>query len=500
MVDPESPPLLADLDRRAWVGMRQLFRRQLVNLVVGLAAGITLARTLSPAEFGAFAIISFVVAAFTILGDLGLNASLIQRREPPADEELQHALAIQLILATAVVIAVWIAATWLTALYPRLGPNTVWLTRLFALSLFFVPLRSISLVRLERALRYRPIAFVEMAESFVFQATAVGLALSGFGVASFVIAALARGLVGAVALYRASPWPLKLRLGRGPTGDLLRYGFSFQAGGILQALSGWVTPALVGTIAGPGAVGYLGLAGTTARRPLTLVDAVMRVSFPHFSALQSAREELDRRVIAYLVGFIWVVSSWLAFLLVVGRPLIELLYSSKWHLAVVPMLIFAGTLPLEVIFWTMGFSYAAVNRNWDVVRILSARSLLNIAVAVTLVPTIGYLGVPLASLASAILVAPVLLARFSPGFLRTLLGAVAWIVPAVGGAYAAGRLGAALAGHGSARLLAVGGFVEIVAFLILSMLLAPSAYRAIAKAAAIGRLRQLRAAAAAAAA
>lgn len=470
-----------DLDRRAWQGIRALFARQFANLVLGLAGGIALARILSPPQFGVYAIVTFVVGVTMLLGDLGLGASLIQRLHPPSDRELQLVFTAQLILVSVVVGVVWVASTWVFGLFHQLGGDVAWFARVFALTLYLRIVRSISLIKLERELTYRPIARAEVLEVATYQTVAVGLAASGAGVWSFIVAAVLSAAAGAAFLFYAARWPPRLRWALSETRGLIRYGLAFQVGGIVNAVGTWATPVFVGMLVGPRAVGLIGLASSNAKRPLLAVESIMRVSFPHFSRLQDERVELERVIVRYLVGFTWIVSLWCALIWTVGPQLIHVVYSSKWDAAATAMRLFAGSVLFDAISWTMGFAYAAVNRNWVSIRIVAARSLTMFALSGALVPLVGFIGIPVAYLISSIVTIPLLLVFFGPGFLTQFLKRSAWLIACTGAAVGAGllatRVVSALESHRPLYELLIGTGATLAAFLSASLAFAPRSSR-----------------------
>src|SRR5204862_2538185 len=128
---------------------------------------------------------------------------------------------------------------------------------------------------------------------------------------------------------------------------VLKAGISFQSAPVLDIVSQWATPAIVGTLVGPTAVGYLGLALVNSRRPLMLAESVMRVSFSHFARLQREIKRLQETIGSYLIGFLWVLVMWAGFLWTSGRPLVAIIYSAKWLPAVPALLIFAAAVPLD---------------------------------------------------------------------------------------------------------------------------------------------------------
>ncbi len=474
---PESVPPTTELRRRAWAGVRILFGRQVVNQVMGMAAGVALARLLTPAEFGTYAIVTFLVTIFAVLGDFGLGASYIQRQEEITERNLRLSFTLQFISAAVVVAVVWVTAPLVLRLYPRLPVELAWAARIFALTLFPPAIRSVSAVRLERALTYGPIARAEIAESFTYHACSVTLALFGHGVWSFVYAALARSLVGVIVLYAAAPWPLRFYLEPHEARATLAYGISFQAGGVLKALGGWATPAFVGTLVGQDAVGFLGLAANNARRPLAVVDAVMRVSFPHFSRLQGDDAELRATVTSYLVRFLTVSGLWIAVMLAAGGPLVEVIYSSRWAPAVPLLMIYALALPLDMVQWTLGIAYAAVNRNWQAVGIVGTGSLLTLLLSGLAVPRFGAIAIPWSYLIAESVVSLWLLCGFRPGFATQVGRRAVWlVVPTASGVLLGRGLGLLTPTEGSWRAVAALGLTgsgAVVGFLVGAFLTAP---------------------------
>ena len=87
--------------------------------------GIVLARVLEPAEFGIYAITTFLVGLFSLFGEFGLAPSFIQRQDELTDRDLSVGFTLQQIVTTVVVIALFLAAPSLVSLYPKAPPETL---------------------------------------------------------------------------------------------------------------------------------------------------------------------------------------------------------------------------------------------------------------------------------------------------------------------------------------------------------------------------------------
>lgn len=440
-----------ELNALAARGVKHLVARQAGVHVLTFTAGIVLARTLSPAEFGLFFIASFLVFAFALAADFGVAPSLVQRREELSDRDLQVAFTVQQVLIAVAVVALWLAAPWLAGLYPDAPPETVWLVRALAASLYLTAWRSISVLQLERRLRFGRVAWIEVAEALVYHGAAVGLALSGLGVWSFVWATLARGLAGTALAFAAAPWPVRFAFDRKIARGLLRFGVPFQLQAVSNQLGSWIVPVLVGALVGPAAVGLLGWASANARKPLLLVDNAMRVAFPHLSRLQDDARELERMLGRYLAYLLVPSGLWLAVIVVSGPSLVPLVYTEKWSPAVPALALFATALPIDVFSWTAGIGLNALGRVGYVARVALIRGVVFIGASVPLVLAIGYNGVPVAYLLTGLAGIPFYARGYGYGWLGRTAAGLSWILlPTVAGA-AAGLLVLAAPVDGAAQ-------------------------------------------------
>jgi O-antigen/teichoic acid export membrane protein len=158
-------------------------------------------------------------------------------------------------------------------------------------SLPVTALQAPAIVVFERRLSYRPLALVEVSESFTHYGWAIVTVAAGWGVWGLASAVVVRAVVGTAILFSLSDVRvLRPRLSWRRIRSLLPFGIRYQLFGLAllardQALN-------VGTAA-IGGLAVLGL-WTIARRflqiPFLLFTALWRVSFPAMSRLVNAGE------------------------------------------------------------------------------------------------------------------------------------------------------------------------------------------------------------------
>jgi PST family polysaccharide transporter len=225
--------------------------------IITFGGGVILARILTPSEFGLFGMATILVQMFELFGDVGLSPFFIQRRDEVTARDLQIGFTLQQILTTFIVIGLLVAAPFLVTLYPKAPPETVWLVRALAINLYLTSWRAMSVLQLERQLRYERLAPAEVFETLVYQGAAVVLALLGWGIWSFASATLLGGLAGCIVMNALAPWRVRLGFDRTVARDVLRFGIPFQVTTAINRANGWVPALIGGTLVGPHAVGLL---------------------------------------------------------------------------------------------------------------------------------------------------------------------------------------------------------------------------------------------------
>jgi teichuronic acid exporter len=436
----ESTPPGPSLHQRARHAIRLLVGRQAVLQVLALGVGVIVARILGPAPFGVFGIATFVIALAGLFTDLGARTVLIQQAEPVTEEQLVTCFSLQQAAVTLLVGLLFVTAPAIASLYETAPPELAWMIRLLAFDLYLRSWRSMSEITLERALRYRELAVSDIAGSVAFQTVAVGLVLSGRGVESLVVATLSGNAVRVAMLRRGGTWPVRLSFDGRALRRLLWRGMPLQASRVIGQAPGWVTPTLVASVIGLEAVGLLTWAFALGRKPLELLDNVVRVSLPHVARLQHDVAEVERVLMRYAVASLLACGLWFAVIAIAGRDLVELVYTARWLPAMLALVLYAGAAMIASVHALASTALVGIGRAHVTPRVSAVAAIVAIVTSVILVSRVGFVGVPLGHLAGILVATPWLLQALRPGApARVLRGVLGGIVP-LGVAMAAGAL------------------------------------------------------------
>jgi O-antigen/teichoic acid export membrane protein len=319
----------ASVVRRATKGALALGLRQIVVQGVNVLGGVLLARLLTPAEFGVFGIFTFVLSFLGTLGDVGLGASLVRAAEDPDEHDYRVIFTAQQLLVGTVVAVFWIASPWITEAY-NLPSGHRWLFRAVALSLFAASFQTVPSIRLERRLAFQGLAVAEVAQTFVYNGLAVGLAWTGLREKSFVIAIVARSVVGACVIQLVSRWRIAWEWDWPLVKRHLAFGLPYQGISVVSLIKDSITPIMVGLLAGAAAVGYINWAQMVAAYAVMALMVFQRIYLPMFARLQSDPHALG----AVVERVVWMTNAICAPLsvltLVLFEPLTAIVFGPQW--------------------------------------------------------------------------------------------------------------------------------------------------------------------------
>jgi O-antigen/teichoic acid export membrane protein len=330
-----------DVRTRAIRGVASLFARQFVVRALGFAGMLVLARVLTPAIFGVFAIAQFVVLLFEQVSSLGLGAALLRRRNEVTAVELRTVFTVQQVFVGLSIVAIFASAPLIVAHYHLEAAHET-LIRVMAFSLLLASLKTVPTILLERRLRHDLIAASEVTEYLVYQVVAVALALLGFGVWSLAVALLLRGVTGVVVLYCVSWWRPRFGIDWGELKSIVRFGLPLQVANLLGLANNAVAPVILGSTLGTAAVGY-------ANFSRSIVDALIfqpviilgRVQFPVFSRMQDERTRLAAALERNLYVGALVTFMLAALIVSQARPLVDELLTRKWEPALALLYVLA---------------------------------------------------------------------------------------------------------------------------------------------------------------
>ncbi|HEV3094439.1 MAG TPA: oligosaccharide flippase family protein [Solirubrobacteraceae bacterium] len=326
----------SELRARTLRGLRWTVIARPAGEIVLLGSTVVLARLISPAEFGRYAVAA-IAGSVAVIPRAGVSAALVQR-PTLTREHLQAASAIALLIGLGLVALTLLAASAIVA--PLYGGRTADLVRLCAPLCFVVAAGTVSSGQLQRRLAIRRTSLIEVSSTLVRVAATIGMAVAGLNASALVLGWLAGEALELILLWISAPPPMP-RLHREQTRELLSFGLPASL-----AASSWFgfrncDYAIVGARLGVLQAGLYFRAYTLAVEYQKKVSQVMNtVGFPMLARTESAAHlsELRLRMVRMLTILLFPL---LALLAILAPVLVPWLFGHRWEPAVVPTQILA---------------------------------------------------------------------------------------------------------------------------------------------------------------
>jgi len=399
----------------AWVTMARL-----ASQLAQFAASVVLARLLLPSAYGLVAIVwTFTGFAF-LFNDLGIGAALVQSRTIN-ESDASTAFGINAAVGVALTLIVLGLSEPLSALVHQ--PEVAGLLALASVG-FMLSNTTVPTALLERRMRFRVVAAIDLGTMVLGLAISVTAAALGVGAKSLVIGPLVTMGSSTVFSFLAAGWLPRARPTRESAHKLFSFGKHVTGFNVINYWARNGDNLLIGRFVGASELGFYNRAYMLMLMPVSQVTGVLgRVLLPVFSAMQDDPDRLRAAVLRVSRA-----SGVLFFPLVLGlaataHNFVLVAFGPNWAGAIPLVAILAISAAPQILTAMSGLLSQAVGRT----RLLSTwgnLSSLSVIAAMLVGLPWGAEGVAIALAARAYLLLPLSLetARLSIG-----LGTVAFV-------------------------------------------------------------------------
>jgi PST family polysaccharide transporter len=301
-----------------------------LSQILTFAAYLVLAKLIDPAAFGAFAAGTAVVGVGSVLGESGMLAALIHRRDD-LEEAFNSAFLATLAGGVALTVIALAVAPLVGLFFHSHTAGTV-----AAVTSGWMFLRLIVIVPdayLQRRFSFVRRVIVDPLGVVAFAAGAITAAASGMGVWALVIGTYAGAIVHVITTWSLAGWRPRPSLATvAMWRELARFGRSVVGAELIRRVVTEIPVLALGRVAGPAALGQYTYSFRVATKPLgAMVNVGGYVLLPAFSRISS---DYERFRAALLRALRWVcATTFPAGLLLVplGTPAVVLLFGETWR-------------------------------------------------------------------------------------------------------------------------------------------------------------------------
>lgn len=300
-----------------------------ISSLVTLVTFALLARILEPRDIGVFEIGMIYVGLGFLIGEGGLVAAIIKKRQEVSNHELRVVHSITITVGSCLSLALFFGAPWISRLN-QLNESEQWVLRALAPLLILTVLPIIPRARLARAMRFDINGWVDFLSNIARGVTAITIALILGGPWALVLSALAQATVKVILFYIYSPGIVGFAFNTRTIRQLISYGSQIQAAQVLNYIKEKIPVAIIGPTLGPAAVALYQFAYTYARIPSDAIGGLARVNFRAYAMCEPGSQRLTTVVRSSLRWSILLGTLVLGVLVAGASLFIPFIYSTKW--------------------------------------------------------------------------------------------------------------------------------------------------------------------------
>lgn len=323
------------LATRATRGAVWLSIATVINIVIGFAGGILLARLLNPNDFGTFGLAVTICSFADVRTRLQFDQKFLQDQAETA-ERFSAFLTLSSFTSLVSLVLILFVAFGATKL------NRPDLAICLAVIGFLNVLESVSScirVTLEKRVAFQQVALIQNVASLCQIGVNLIAALVGFGLWSLLFGTATSILINLIAWVRITPhrlvWHLDRAIGREFITYGIKYGLVYSASSVILTQLDNLT---IGLLGGTLMLGFYDRAYRTSLWPTLLISASLgRVSLPTYAILQDDFQRLSKAFSFSLWTVLTFATPISLVFLATAPELVPALYGDKW-LPSVPIL------------------------------------------------------------------------------------------------------------------------------------------------------------------
>lgn len=299
-----------------------------VGLMIYIVSTMILARLLTPVEIGIFSLCAALTAIAGALRDFGISEYIIQERELTRDR-LRAAYGLAIVTAWLLALVIFLSRWPLAAYYGEPGLGAV--LAVLTLNFLLLPMASPAFAVLSREMKFSAIFVIQTASALTQAVTAITLAWKGFSYMSLAWAGVAANVVQILGTAYFRPREAWLLPGLKEWKRVWDYGSRVSGALLLQEISRNAYEFIIAKQLGFAALGLYNRAiGLMSQFHQNITSALIRVAQPTFAAKNRSGRSLApeySRALTYFTGVAW---PFFAFVGVMSREIIEVLFGHQW--------------------------------------------------------------------------------------------------------------------------------------------------------------------------
>lgn len=310
------------------------FAESLLTQLSSFVISLFLARILTPTEYGTIGVCLIFINFINIFIEAGVINALIRKTD---SNEVDYSTAFWFNLTTSILLylVLFFSAPAISRYFE--SEILVWSLRVLGLSIIINAIGLVQNSILLRHYRMRQICLIALFSQITAGLVALLFAFKGFGVWALVVLFIVSATIKNGCYWVVGKWRPRFLFDRDSARYLWAFGSRMIGTRIINTFYTELYSFIIGKHLGLKDLGYYSNANTISQKPAGILNStIQKMAVPIFSEYQNDRQLLRTQFVQAVHVTAFTAISVMAYLAVVGHPLILSIWTEKWAGAVMP--------------------------------------------------------------------------------------------------------------------------------------------------------------------
>ena len=301
---------------------------QLIQFVVSL----TLARMLTPSDYGMIGLITVFVSVMRVFAQSGLGQALVQRKDAD-NTDFSTVFYYSIAVSTLLYFILFFASPYIAKFYGQ--PEIIPVIRVLGISVIICSINGVQQAYIQKKMQFKRFFYSTVIGTIISALIGLYMAYSGYGVWSLVGQTISSQIINTVVLWMMTDWRPVLKFSFTRMKRLLSYGWKLLCSSLLDTVYNNIYTLVIGKFYSSTDLGYYNKGKGFSMLIINNVNSSLNsVLLPVMSEAQNEIERLRAMVRRSIKVSTFVIFPAMAGLAAIAEPLVKVLLTDKWLPAV----------------------------------------------------------------------------------------------------------------------------------------------------------------------
>ena len=293
---------------------------------------IILARILQPSEYGEMALVMVFINLANVIVDGGFSTALIQKKD--ADErDFSTLMYVSLFISLLLYAFLFAIAPLIAAFYDK--PEMIKIVRVISVCVIIFSFNSLQRAYVSRFMKFKGLFKASLSSVLVSGILSVFLAFQGFGIWALVVYQISSSLLLSIVMWFSVDWRPSTMISLKRFKNIYSFGWKILVSNVMIALFVNVRSIIIGKFYTPASLAFF---DRGRQFPAIIMEnintSLQTVLLPVFSNNQDDKLRINMMVSRSIKTSCLFIFPLMVLLIVVAKPLVLVLLTEKWVMAV----------------------------------------------------------------------------------------------------------------------------------------------------------------------